>query len=292
MKGLDLSRAYFEAYGRELVAKFDPEGKRISAGLAGYGSECMGYDDELSADHDFEPRFYLWIDEKTEREIGFRLMRAYNALPREFMGYGRSLHSLYGADRGGVVTVKDFFESFTGLGYALNAATNGEIFVNGSEEFKRYRETLKNGMPEDVRRKKLAARLAVMAQAGQYNYPRLLKRADKGAAALAAAEFVTKGLEVLFILNKKYAPYYKWLFRAARELEILGELTDDFEYVVNAPQSEEKAERIERISTAIIAELKRQGYSSSRDSYLEAHAVSVNSLIRDKDLIGLHLMEG
>ncbi len=306
MKGLELSRAYFEAYGRELIARFDPEAERISAGLIGYGSECMGYDDELSADHDFEPRFYLWIDEKTEREIGFRLMRAYNALPREFMGYGRSLHSLYGADRGGVVTVKDFFESFTGLGrlpesagewlripeYALNAATNGEIFVNGSEEFKRYRETLINGMPEDVRRKKLAARLAVMAQAGQYNYPRLLKRGDSGAAALAAAEFVTKGLEVLFILNKKYAPYYKWLFRAARELEIAGELTDDFEYVVNAPQSEEKAERIERVSAAIIAELKRQGYSSSRDSYLEAHAVSVNSLIRDKDLIGLHLMEG
>lgn len=306
MKGLELSRAYFEAYGRELIARFDPEGERISAGLIGYGSECMGYDDELSADHDFEPRFYLWIDEKTEREIGFRLMRAYNALPREFMGYGRSLHSLYGADRGGVVTVKDFFESFTGLDrppesagewlripeYALNAATNGEMFVNGSEEFKRYRETLKNGMPEDVRRKKLAARLAIMAQAGQYNYPRLLTRGDSGAAALAAAEFVTKGLEVLFILNKKYAPYYKWLFRAARELEIAGELTDDFEYVVNAPQSEEKAERIERISAAIIAELKRQGYSSSRDSYLEAHAVSVNSLIRDKDLIGLHLMEG
>ena len=139
MKGLDLSRAYFEAYGRELVAKFDPEGKRISAGLAGYGSECMGYDDELSSDHDFEPRFYLWTDDGTEREIGFPLMRAYNALPREFMGYGRSLHSLYGADRGGVVTVKDFFESFTGLGrlpesagewlripdYALAAATNG-----------------------------------------------------------------------------------------------------------------------------------------------------------------------
>ena len=48
----------------------------------------------------------------------------------------------------------------------------------------------------------------------------------------------------------------------------------------------------ERVSAAIIAELKRQGYSSSQDPYLEAHAVSVNSLIRDKDLIGLHLMEG
>ena len=70
-------------------------------------------------------------------------MRAYNALPREFMGFGRGAHSLYYADRGGVVTVRDFFETFTGLTalpetagewlripeYALFAAVNGEIYV-------------------------------------------------------------------------------------------------------------------------------------------------------------------
>lgn len=306
MKGLELSRAYFEEYGRELLARFDPTGEKISAGLLGYGSECLGYDDELSADHDFEPRFYLWIDERTEREIGFKLMRAYNALPHEFMGYGRTAHSLYGAGRGGVVTVRDFFETFTGLGrlpesdgewlripdYSLNAAVNGQIFVDNCKEFRLFRDTLKEGMPIDVRRQKLAARLAVMAQSGQYNYPRILQRGDFGAAALAAAEFAAKGLEVLFILNKAYAPYYKWLFRAARELPVLGSLTEDFEYIVNAPQSEEKSTRIESVSAAIIDELKRQGYSKAEDSYLEAHAVSVRHAIRSKDLIGLHLMEG
>lgn len=306
MKGLELSRAYFEEYGRELVERFDPEGTTISAGLSGYGSECMGYDDEASRDHDFEPRFYLWIDDEADRAIGFKLMRAYNALPREFMGFGRSKHSVYGAGRGGVVTVREFFEVFTGLDrppergaewlripeYALAAAVNGEIFVDNCREFARCREILANGMPRDVRRKKLAARLAMMAQSGQYNYPRILKRGDLGAAALAAAEYATKGLETLFILNGRYAPYYKWIFRAARELKILGGLADDFEYILNAPQGDEKVKRIEYTAAEIIKELKRQDYSRSEDEYLEAHAVCVQDAIRDRDLIGLHLMEG
>ena len=306
MKGLELGRLYFEEYGRELIRKFDPEGNTISAGLSGYGSECEGFDDDVSRDHDFEPRFYLWIDDEADRKIGLKLMRAYNALPRAFMGFGRTAHSLYSAGRGGVVTVRDFFETFTGLTrlpessgewlripeYALAAAVNGEIFVNGSAEFDLYRETLKNGMPEDVRRKKLASRLALAAQSGQYNYPRMLRRGDTGAAALAAAEFALKGLETVFMLNKSHAPYYKWLFRGAARQKILSELVADFEYVVNAPQGEEKVERIEKICAAIAAEAVRQGHSDARDDYLEAHAVSVFRKIRDPYLSSLHLMEG
>lgn len=306
MNGLELSKRYFEEYGRDLVRQFDPDGVSISAGLSGYGSECAGFDDETSRDHDFEPRFYLWIDDETERRIGFKLMRAYNALPREFMGFGRGAHSLYYADRGGVVTVRDFFETFTGLTalpetagewlripeYALFAAVNGEIYVNGCKEFATFRETLETGMPLDVRRKKLAARLAIMAQSGQYNYPRMLKRGETGAAALAAAEFVSKGLETLFILNKKYAPYYKWLFKAAKGLNKLGYLADDFERVLTGPNDNEKALLIERISADIAAETVKQGYSDAVGDYLEPHAVSTVSKIRDPYLIGLHLMEG
>ena len=256
MNGLELSKRYFEEYGRDLVRQFDPDGNLISAGLSGYGSECAGFDDETSRDHDFEPRF-----------------------------------SLYYADRGGVVTVRDFFETFTGLTalpetagewlripeYALFAAVNGEIYVNGCKEFATYRETLETGMPLDVRRKKLAARLAIMAQSGQYNYPRMLKRGETGAAALAAAEFVSKGLETLFILNKSYAPYYKWLFKAAKGLNKLGYLADDFERVLTAPNDNEKALLIERISADIAAETVKQGYSDAVGDYLEPHAVSTVS---------------
>lgn len=56
--------------------------------------------------------------------------------------------------------------------------------------------------PEDVRRKKIAARAALMAQAGQYNVPRCLRRGRGDAALLATGEFVREGLYMAFLLNR------------------------------------------------------------------------------------------
>ena len=56
MRGLELSRRFYEEFGREMVRKEFPEyEERIAAGLVGQGSECFGYDDEVSRDHDFGP---------------------------------------------------------------------------------------------------------------------------------------------------------------------------------------------------------------------------------------------
>jgi len=65
MKGLELAeRFYFECGAPMLREKFPEIEKYIAAGLCGSGSECFGYDDELSADHDFEPGFCLFIPDE------------------------------------------------------------------------------------------------------------------------------------------------------------------------------------------------------------------------------------
>ena len=76
MKGLELCKEYFLAYGEEMLKAFPEVENRIAAGLAGEGSECYGFDDELSRDHDFEPGFCLWLTEEEEREYGFKLCHA------------------------------------------------------------------------------------------------------------------------------------------------------------------------------------------------------------------------
>ena len=59
MKGLELSRAYFEAYGRPMLERdFAQVIDRIAVGLVGHGSECFGFDDEISLDHDVSNGFY------------------------------------------------------------------------------------------------------------------------------------------------------------------------------------------------------------------------------------------
>ena len=61
MKGLDISRKYFEEYGLPMLREqFPAWADRVAAGLIGSGSECFGFDDEVSRDHDFEAGFCLF----------------------------------------------------------------------------------------------------------------------------------------------------------------------------------------------------------------------------------------
>ena len=77
MKGLEISEKFFYEYGLPMIEKEFSEYKdRIAAGLVGHGSECFGFDDEISTDHDFEPGFSLWITAEDERKFGFKLFRA------------------------------------------------------------------------------------------------------------------------------------------------------------------------------------------------------------------------
>ena len=62
MKGLEIARAYYEEYGEPMLReRFPALMPFIAAGLTGSGSECWGFDDEVSRDHDFEPGFCLFL---------------------------------------------------------------------------------------------------------------------------------------------------------------------------------------------------------------------------------------
>jgi len=310
MNGLELSRAYYEAYGAPMLREQFPELlPLIAAGLFGSGSECFGWDDDVSRDHDFEPGFMLLLpgEDAVDRRSAFLLERAYARLPREFMGLRRGLMNPVGGPRRGVLRTAAFFADKVGAAdgvltvsqwltapeQALAEAVNGELFFDGYGEVTRIREGL-SAWPEDIRRKKLAGCLLMMGQAGQYNYARCLRHGETGAAQLAAVAFAEHAMHAAFLLNGAYEPYYKWRFRAMRRLPKLALHAELMEYLISTGSdgalAGEKQAVMEGIADDVIAELRAQGLTRATCGDLEKHACSVNDGIENADIRNLHLL--
>lgn len=310
MNGLELSRAYYEQYGEPMLRERFPQlMPLLAAGLAGSGSECWGYDDEISRDHDFEPGFGLFLpgEDVVDRRTAFALERAYAALPKEFMGLKRAMLAPVGGARHGVLRTADFFREKTGSvdgnlslmewlalpEYLLAEAVNGEIFADGLGEVTAIRDRLRH-RPVDVRLKKLAGQLLLMGQSGQYNYRRCLLHGETGAAQLAVAEFVKSAMAAVFLLNDIYQPYYKWSFRAMRALPRLSITAELLEYLLTTDNEEETASEkyavMESVAEDIIGELQAQGLTQAVCGDLEKHAYSVNDRISDAQIRNLHIL--
>ncbi len=307
MKGMELARAYYTQLGAPLIRQALPEYQgRIAAGLVGEGSECYGYDDAYSQDHDFGPGFCLWVTSDTAVRAGKQIQNLYDSLPKEFMGYTRN-ETPEGKGRVGLFRIDYFYQRYTNCPGApetnmqwmnvperfLSVATNGEVFSDPEGEFTAVRRKLLAFYPTDVLRKKLAARAAVMAQAGQYNYPRCVQRGDRGAAFFAMNEFVQAALSAVFLLNRKYMPFYKWAFRAAGELTMLQDSVRRLRRLADLEQVVPPAEAqslIEGICAEVAEELRRQDFSSSEDSFLAPHSGEIMAGIQDPEIRRLHVM--
>jgi len=305
MKGIELCRAFYEEVGAPLLnEQFAEVLSLLAVGLAGSGSECFGFDDEVSKDHDFEPAFCIFVPDNIDRKTEFNLERAYAKLPKEFMGYKRPRLAAVGGGRHGVIKIGDFFENKTGrrdgnltLGdwltvpeNSLFEATNGEIFFDNLGEFSKIREKL-SYFPSDIRLKKLAGHLLLMGQSGQYNYSRCIDRGDTAAAQLSVIEFVKSAMNAVFLLHKKYMPYYKWRFHALKELGET-ELAENLEFLISSDNKnpDEKVQIIENICGKIGKMLAEQSLCGKMGSEMERLAYAVNDKIEDNQIRNMNIL--
>ena len=338
MTGLELSRAFYEECGRPMLKEQFPELlPYLCTGFVGSGSEHFGFDDEVSRDHDFEPGFCIFLPDESivDRRQAFLLERAYAKLPKMFRGLIRSGVTPAGGPRNGVIRTADFYRNAVGApdgiltvsqwltlpDYTLAEAVNGEVFDDPFGEFSAIRERLMF-MPEDVKLKRLAGQLLLMAQSGQYNYGRCLKHGEPEAAQLACIEFVQAAMRAFFLLNDRYMPYYKWSFRALKEIYGGDKLAEELSFLLFAdhrggvakrvdgdaaaeeeeapikggfvleenPLAKQKQLLIEEIASAFINLLQEQGLTDAVCGDLEKHAYSVNDRIEDPEIRNLHIL--
>ena len=111
---------------------------------------------------------------------------------------------------------------------------------------------------------------------------------------LAAGEFVKHAMAAVFLLNRRYMPYYKWSFRALRELPDGDVFADMMEWILCAGGGPETAEdryyRIEEIAARVIDMLQEQQLTKAVCGDLEKHAYSVNDGIADGDIRNMNIM--
>ncbi len=187
----------------------------------------------------------------------------------------------------------------------LATATNGKVFADPLGEFTAFREGLLAFYPEDLRLKKLAARCAAAGQAGQYNYGRCVARGELVAAHCALGGFIEAVISLVYLLNKRYRPFYKWMHRGMKELPILGEECHGLLAALCAEEGPgtdracggtDRAEVaafarrgriVEEISALVIGRLTSEGLSDSASDFLLDHAHAVQARIESQALRSL-----
>lgn len=257
MQGLKLSeRFYFEVVG-PLLREYSAD-LRYSAGLLGYGSDVLGFDDSTSTDHNWGPRLVLFLDDtELDRapEIDDVLRRR---LPPAIAGFStnftpkrddqtQSMARRSGSEVNHLVElhgIEEYFRSqlqaeITGLNTAdwlripeqtLLELTSGRVFHDGLERLDDYRKRL-SFYPLEVRKLRLAAYWDCIANEEAF-VGRMVEYDDSVGVKTLAARLVTSLIKICFVLRKRYSPYSKWLTVAFRGLR-LPEITRSIERVLH-----------------------------------------------------------
>ena len=302
------NKRFYDLYVKDLIRSRFPEYEdRIAVGIAGEGSDCFGYDDEISRDHDFGTGVCLWVTEEDMDRFGYALSIAYNELVDSVE---RAYYTDRLRERRGVMTVREFYSNILNIDCdpeagvlteeqwlrldhsCLKTATNGAVFRDDPGVFTAFRQYLMQYYPDRVWRTRLAEQLHDYAASVQVNYARCMARNDPVAAELCRARGIRAAMELFFLLRREYPPYYKWTFRAMGELDREGtfsakirelaeeplrrEAWEDTRYHPNRPNYKD---RIVSLADEIASELEQmlaeRGLIRVRSRYLETHVNAV-----------------
>lgn len=282
-QGLVISEDFFDNEIFPLFKKKFPSYLENSAfGLVGEGSECFGFDDEISKDHDFGKRCCIWLSDEISPAVKKEIERTFKSLEgRVDVYYISEFYKYYTLYPEGPISLEEFRRVPTDL---LAVATNGKVFYDPSLEFSDIRDRLLKFYPQDLIYKKMAFCLNKMAQSGQYNYGRCLKRGDLIGSELALGEFIKYYAHFLHLVNKKYMPFYKWYKKSLESLPVLGKSgAEKLEKLINLDKNE-RIDYIERLCIEIKDYLIKNKLSSKNINFLTYQADEVRLNIKDRKL--------
>lgn len=227
VKGLDISREFFIDVVRPAAARICPALLDHGAfGRFGWGSECFGMDDTISRDHFWGPRVDVLLPDDICAKHGATWERDISAvLPNDYKGF------LFdpGLGGGGAVALQGL-ESFLSRTIGRTTppgshedwmnmpeedivhVTNGELWEDGFGRFAEIRRAFGQYYPEPVWKRRLAHWCRFASGMGVYALHRAILRDNLVYATTAFGRALKYTLELVFLLNRTYFPYDKWLY--------------------------------------------------------------------------------
>jgi len=272
IRGLELSHLFFKKAVKPILQRISPD-LDYAAGLIGSGSEVLGFDDEMSADHHWGPRVMLFLradDFEESRGVIDAAMR--ELLPPVFEGYptnfsdpdpnDNNVQRLIAVKSGPInhrveaFTIENYLRSYLGFDIdkeieaadwltfpeqKLRTITAGEIFEDSigveavREKFKYY--------PRDVWLYLLASGWNRIGQE-EHLMGRAGLAGDEIGSTLIAARLVRDIMRLCFLMERQYAPYPKWFGTAFRQLKRAEKIVPHLENTLGATSWQEREEHL------------------------------------------------
>ncbi|WP_434711903.1 DUF4037 domain-containing protein [Rhizobium sp. YTUHZ045] len=261
MQGIELSRRFYADVVRPWLAQTAPE-LAHSAALIGYGSELLGLDDEVSRDHNWGPRVHIFLSIEKFNDHARRLVGEFTKVaPDSYLGepigwrsrphppadgpeaagtieHGLEFHTLEAKlEEHFAVRSIENLTSVQWLGFAeqkLLAFTAGAIFRDDDGRLQNARERLAY-FPHDVwlykiacQWRRIAEEQAFVGRAGQVG--------DDLGSRVIASRLIRDVMRMGFLLERRYAPYAKWLGSAFAKLSISDRLMPHLERAILASE--------------------------------------------------------
>jgi len=238
VSGIELSRLFYEEAVRPVLDASFP-GLPHSAALVGRGSEVLGFDDEMSRDHNWEPRTTLFLREVDHaRHLDAVDAALRQGLPTHFQGYATdySIVTLSGyfrqqldVDITGDIGPRDWLTISEQqlLMITAGAAYHDDIGLHGARDRFAY-------YPRDVWLYLLIAGWwRIHPEANLTGRAGLV--GDELGSTLIGSRLVHDLMRLCFLLERRYAPYAKWFATAFSRLSCAAELTPILWRVLRAP---------------------------------------------------------
>src|SRR5262245_31184012 len=273
---IDVSREFFDEVVRPILEReFPGETAQTAFGVFGYGSEVLRLDDDYSRDHHWGLRINALMPDELFRTRADAIMRMLSAqLPPTFRGYAlREGYTKWGGLE--LTSLEAYLERTIGSAHPPQTYQDwlsipeediihvvaGEVWHDPAGRFTAIRAALNGYYPEPVRLRRIAHWCRYFSGMGAYALKRAILRQNELYATITFARAIRLGVQLAFLLDRRYYPYDKWLLaffeRLPRMASRLRAIV--YEAVRLATPWERKLELLDQMSDALDAAMVEEG---------------------------------